>query len=196
MSLPPEAQAVLDFWFLPTDHFQHGHYRLEWFRKDDAFDATIREQFGAQVELVLAGGLAAWDATPHGALARILLLDQFTRNIFRNTPRAFAGDMLALDAAQRMVAMGTDKQLGAILRWFVYLPFEHSEALAMQEQSMALFRDLQATAGKPLCSALDYADRHHQVIARFGRFPHRNAILGRESTTEEIEALKQPGFFF
>lgn len=194
--MPASAQAVLDFWFLPEGHFQHGHYRLEWFRKSDEFDAEIRERFGAQVASALAGGLSEWDATALGALARILLLDQFTRNIFRNTPRAFAGDVLALEAAQRLVATGADKTLRPIVRWFVYLPFEHSESAAVQEESMALFRDLHADGGKPLCSALDYADRHHQVIARFGRFPQRNAILGRASTPEEIEALQQPGFFF
>lgn len=200
MNTPTAAQAVLDFWFLPPDHFQHGHYRLEWFRKSETFDAEIRERFGALVEAAIGthavGGLSEWEATPPGALARILLLDQFTRNIFRNTPWAFAGDALALAAAQRLVATGADKSLRPILRWFVYLPYEHSESLAMQDESMALFRALQADGGKPLCSALDYADRHHQVIARFGRFPQRNAILGRASTPEEIEALQQPGFFF
>lgn len=196
MSLPAEAQAVLDFWFLPPEHFQHGRYRLEWFRQSDEFDTTIRKRFGALVEAALADHLSDWEATPEGALARILLLDQFTRNIFRHTTRAFAGDELALAAARRLVAAGHDMALPPLKRWFVYLPYEHSESLAVQEESMALFRALHAEGGKPLCSALDYADRHHQVIARFGRFPHRNAILGRESTAEELAALAHPGFFF
>lgn len=196
MNIPAGAQVVLDFWFLPEGHFQHGHYRLEWFRKNDEFDAEIRERFGALVESALAGKLTDWDTTAHGALARILLLDQFTRNIFRDTPRAFAGDAPALAAARRLVATGADKLLAPMLRWFVYLPYEHSESLTVQAESLALFRALHEDGGKPLCSALDYADRHHQVIARFGRFPQRNAILGRASTPEEIAALKQTGFFF
>ena len=196
MKAPAVAQEVLDFWFLPSGHFQHGHYRLEWFRKNEAFDVEIRDRFGVLVEAALAGGFEEWDVIPAAALARILLLDQFTRNIHRGTPLAFAGDELALAAARQLVASGADRSLPAMLRWFVYLPYEHSESLAVQEESLALFRRLHAEGGKPLCSALDYAERHWQVIARFGRFPQRNAILGRASTPEEIEALKQPGFFF
>jgi uncharacterized protein (DUF924 family) len=167
MSLPTAAQAVLDFWFLPADHFRHGHYRLEWFRNSAEFDDRIRERFGTLVDAARAGGLEDWEATAEGMLARILLLDQFTRNMFRGTARAFAGDTLALAAARRMVAAGADKRLAPMLRWFVYLPFEHSESLAVQEQSLELFRALQAEGGKPLCSALDYAERHWQVIADF-----------------------------
>jgi uncharacterized protein (DUF924 family) len=195
-AIPAAAQSVLDFWFLPAGHFQHGRYRLEWFRPADAFAAEIRERFGPLVESALAGGLAEWEATAEGALARILLLDQFPRNIFRDTARAFAGDDLALAAARRLVAVGADKALPPLKRWFAYLPFEHGESMAVQEESLALFRALHAEGGKPLCSALDYAERHHQVIERFGRFPQRNNLLGRSSTAGEIEALKQPGFFF
>ena len=124
------------------------------------------------------------------------MLDQFTRNAFRDTPRAFAGDAQALAAAQALVAGGGDQQLPPLQRWFAYLPFEHAESAAVQEESLALFQALQAEGGKPLCSALDYAVRHHQVIARFGRFPQRNAILGRQSSAAETAALKHPGFFF
>jgi uncharacterized protein (DUF924 family) len=187
---------VLDFWFLPPGHFQHGHYRLEWMRATPGFDEELRSRFVAAVDAALAGGLAEWEATAAGALARILLLDAFPRRLFADTPRAFAGDGLALAAARRLVASGRDRELTPLKRWFAYLPFEHAESLATQEESLALFRALHAEGGKALCSALDYAERHQQVIARFGRFPQRNALLGRESTAEELKALHQPGFFF
>lgn len=197
MKPPAEAQAVLDFWFLPADHAQHGQFRREWFRKSDAFDTEIRGRFGTLVETALSGGLTQWEATAEGALARILLLDQFTRNIFRDTPRAFAGDAQALTLAERLVGSGRDKNLPPPLRWFVFLPFEHDESLLNQERSVALFAALRREAqDEAFDAAYDYALRHRAVIERFGRFPHRNAILGRESTPDEIEALKQPGFLF
>jgi uncharacterized protein (DUF924 family) len=189
------ARAVLDFWFLPPDLPGHGVYRPEWFRKDTAFDAAIGERFGAEVEAALSGSQA--DGSDAALLARILLLDQFTRNIFRGTPRAFAGDAQALTLAETLVAAGRDKNLSPWQRWFAYLPFEHSESLLDQERSVALFaalrREMQHEA---FDSAYDYALRHREVIARFGRFPHRNAILGRASTPDEIEFLTQPGSSF
>jgi uncharacterized protein (DUF924 family) len=195
--MPPAAQAVLDFWFLPPDHPQHGRFRREWFRKDDDFDAAIRSRFGTLVETALSGGLTEWEATAEGALARILLLDQFTRNIFRDTPRAFAGDAEALALAERLVGSGRDKNLPPLLRWFVFMPFEHSESLLEQERSVALFAALRREAqDEAFDAAYDYALRHRAVIERFGRFPHRNAVLGRESTPEEIAAMQQPGFLF
>ncbi len=189
------ARAILDFWFLPPDHPGHGAYRPEWFRKDAAFDAAIRARFGADIELALNGEPA--EATDEALLARLLLLDQFTRNIFRDTPRAFAGDAQALSLATMLVSSGRDKNLSPWQRWFAYLPFEHSESLLDQERAVALFaamrREMQHEA---FDSAYDYAVRHREVIARFGRFPHRNTILGRASTAEEIEFLKQPGSSF
>lgn len=192
----PLTRAVLDFWFLAPDQAGHGAYRPQWFRKDDAFDDAIRERFGAAVEAALNGPppLAAPDAD---LLATILLLDQFTRNIYRGTPRAFAGDPLALQIAETLVAAGRDKNLTPWQRWFAYLPFEHSESLLDQERSVALYaalrREMQHEA---FDSALDYAERHRAIIQRFGRFPHRNAILGRTSTAEEVEFLTQPGSSF
>lgn len=189
------ARAVVDFWFLPPDHPGHGAYRPEWFLKDDAFDAAIRERFGAEVEAALSSALG--DAPDTAVLARILLLDQFIRNIYRGTPRAFAGDAQALSLAETLVVAGRDKNLSPWQRWFAYLPFEHSESLLDQERAVALFaalrREMRHVA---FDSAYDYALRHREVIARFGRFPHRNAILGRESTPEEIEFLKRPGSSF
>lgn len=189
------TRAVLDFWFLPADHPGHDAYRLEWFRKDDAFDAAIRERFGPEVAAALRG--VSSEGSDEALLARILLLDQFTRNIYRNTPRAFAGDAQAKALAETLVTTGRDKNLSPWQRWFAYLPFEHGESLLDQERSVALFaalaREMQHEA---FDSARDYALRHREVIARFGRFPHRNAILGRESTAGEIEFLKQPGSSF
>ncbi len=192
----PLTRAVLDFWFLPPDQSGHGAYRPQWFRKDDAFDDAIRERFGAAVEAALSDP-AAVDVPDADLLANILLLDQFTRNIYRGTPRAFAGDALALQIAEVLVTAGRDKNLTPWQRWFAYLPFEHSESLLDQERSVALFAALAKEMQAPAFdSALDYAERHQTVIARFGRFPHRNAILGRVATAEEIDFLEQPGSSF
>jgi uncharacterized protein (DUF924 family) len=195
MIMDAQAQAVLDFWFLAPDNPGHGQSRAEWFRKDDAFDAQIRERFGALIDTAIDGGLRDWAATPRGALALILLLDQFTRNVYRDTPRAFAGDPQALALAVALVQNGQDQQLEPTLRAFVYMPFEHAEDLAMQARAVELFQ-LLAQSREGYESMLDYAQRHQEVIARFGRFPHRNAILGRDSTPEELAFLQQPGSRF
>ena len=190
-----QAQDVLDFWFLPPDNRDYGQARGEWFRKDDAFDTHIRARFGALIDAAIDGGLRAWDATPHGALARLIVLDQFTRNVYRGTPRAFAGDAQALALAVALTQAGQDRLLPPMLRAFAYLPFEHAEDLAMQARAVELFQ-LLSQAQPGFESMLDYAQRHQEVIARFGRFPHRNAILGRPSTPEEVEFLRQPGSSF
>ncbi|SDG91764.1 MULTISPECIES: DUF924 family protein [unclassified Duganella] len=188
-----QAQAILDFWFggeLP---------RKEWFQKSEAFDQDIAQRFGAQIELALEGGLHAWDAEgPQAALARILVLDQFCRNVYRDTPLAFAGDHQALSAALDMLDAGEDQKLAPFQRAFVYLPLEHAEDLAMQQQAVTLFTRLAEAQpdNQGLAGMLDYAKRHRDVIERFGRFPHRNAILQRASTAAELEFLKQPGSKF
>ena len=193
MSQPP-WQPVLDFWFLPADDPGHGKSRPEWFRKDPAFDALIQQRFGDAIARALNGGFLEWDGDPRGALARIILLDQFTRNTLRDTPGAFSGDARALAAARAMVDGGRDRMLAPVERWFVYLPFEHAEDMTMQDRAVALFN---APAREPgLEGIAEYAVRHRDVIARFGRFPHRNRILGRPSTPEEIEFLKLPGSGF
>jgi len=190
------AQDVLDFWFLPEGSAGYGKARDVWFRKDDAFDAQIKERFGALIEQAVAGGLREWDAVgPQGVLARIIVLDQFTRNAYRGQPDSFGGDALALAAARELVASGADRQLPPHMRSFAYMPFEHAEDAAMQAQAVDLFTALDAEH-EGFAGSLDYAHRHRGVIARFGRFPHRNAILGRASTEEEIEYLKQPGSGF
>ena len=189
---------ILDFWFLPASDPGHGQPRDVWFRKDDAFDAAIAQRFGSLIAQAVAGGLREWDAEgPRGVLARILVLDQFTRNSERGRSAAFAGDALALAAAQELVASGAHLQLAPLERWFAYMPFEHAEDARMQEQSVALFTALaEENPGPAFNGALDYAHRHRGVIARFGRFPHRNPILGRASSAEELEYLSQPGSGF
>ena len=183
-----DAQAVLQFWFgdaLPVVS------RPEWFRKSDAFDREIAQRFGPLVEQALRGELSTWNDQADAALAQVIVLDQFTRNVFRNTPRSFAGDPQALSAARAMLARGEDAALPPWQRFFVYMPLEHAEDLATQDESVRRFTQLVAAAPETQ-DLLDYAKWHREVVARFGRFPHRNAILGRASTQEEIEFLTQP----
>lgn len=195
--VPAAAQAVLDFWFQPGEPAGAERFRREWFVANDAFDAEIRIRFGPLVEAGLAGELNTWDGTAQGSLAHILVLDQFPRNLFRGTARAFAGDALALELATALVASGRDKNLPPLRRWFAFMPFEHSEALIEQERSVALFAGLRREGQQDLFeAAYDYALRHRAVIERFGRFPHRNILLGRDSTPEELEALQWPEYHF
>jgi uncharacterized protein (DUF924 family) len=177
----PRAEAVLEFWF------RGDAERKEWFSKDPSFDDEIRARFLSLYEQASRGALAAWKDSPRECLALIILLDQFPRNMFRGSARAFATDALALDAARHAVASGYDRALSNTKRTFIYLPFEHSENLADQERALELF------VGHPNS---EWAQRHYEIIKRFGRFPHRNAILGRENTAAEIEFLKQPGSSF
>jgi uncharacterized protein (DUF924 family) len=191
-----KAQEVLDFWFGAPGSDTAGKPRREWFIKNDAFDDQIRQRFGTVIDQAIAGGLREWDAEgPQGILARLIVLDQFTRNAYRNTPRAFAGDTLGLLAARQLADSGAHKALTPLQRSFAYMPFEHTEDAFMQERAVALFTAL-AAEHPGFDETLDYAHRHRGVIARFGRFPHRNEILGRASTPEEIEFLRQPGSRF
>jgi uncharacterized protein (DUF924 family) len=194
-TLPAPAAAVLDFWFGPSSDPAYGQPRPMWFRKDPAFDAAIAQRFGPLIDDALAGRLQAWAVDPRAALAQVIVLDQFTRNAFRDTPRAFAGDPLALAAAQAVVDAGQDLALGGVQRQFVYLPFEHAEDIAAQRESMRLFARL-AQDHPALADLLTWAQRHHDIVAGFGRFPHRNALLGRESTAEEQAFLETPGSGF
>ena len=184
------AGEVLAFWFGAPPHAA----RSEWFRKDAAFDASIRERFGLAIAKALAGAYGDWCTSAHGSLARVLLLDQFTRNAFRDSPQAFAGDARALATAEQAIERGFDATLDACERWFLYLPFEHSEDMAVQRRSLELFARL---ALEPdMQGPFDYAQRHADIVARFGRFPHRNALLGRASSDEETQFLQQPGSSF
>jgi uncharacterized protein (DUF924 family) len=179
------ASGVLHFWFGEGADYGLAHKR--WFEKNPAFDAEVRGRFLELHEELARSG--AWLDTPHECLARIIVLDQFPRNMFRGTPRAFATDGLALAAASQAIARGYDRGWLRVEKIFAYLPFEHSESLADQERACALMRPLGD-------EQYDYALRHREIIARFGRFPHRNEILGRASTPEEIEFLKTPGSGF
>jgi len=192
--LDPLAVSILDFWFGPRHSPEHGTARDVWFRKDAAFDAEIRMRFGDATAIALAGGYGEWCATAEGALARVLLLDQFTRNIHRDTPAAFAGDARALATASDVIDRGLDRALDPHGRWFLYLPFEHAEDHAAQQRSLALYGALAEETG--LTAPLEWAQKHADVVARFGRYPHRNALLGRTSTPEELAFLDQPGSRF
>jgi uncharacterized protein (DUF924 family) len=189
-----QANQILDFWFGKPDEADYGKPRKVWFTKNPEFDQEVRSRFLINYQQAAAGHLDDWKASPLGCLALIILLDQFPRNMFRGQLQAFATDPQALAYAQHTVAQGFDKELLPIQRCFVYLPFEHSENLAHQRQAIELFSTLK---DYPECaSGVDYAHRHFKVIERFGRFPHRNEILGRETTLEEAEFLKQPGSSF
>ena len=183
VAAPVDAEAVLRFWFVELEP-------RDWWRKDPELDQRIASRFGALLETAASGALAAWRGTARGRLAEIIVLDQFTRNIHRGSAEAFANDALALRLAEEAVATGAALELPVEERRFVYMPYMHSESAAVHETAMRLF----ATPG--LEKNLDFERRHKAVIDRFGRFPHRNALLGRESTAEEIEFLKQPGSSF
>lgn len=194
VAAPQAPRPVLDFWFGSDDAVDP-----RWFKGGEAFDREIDRRFGATIDAALAGELDDWAASADGALALVLVLDQFTRNVYRGTPRAFAGDARALALARRLVDSGEHRRLPPLQRWFAYMPLEHAEDLTLQQQCVGLFEALAAEPGpqrEALAGALDYARRHHDVIARFGRFPHRNAILGRASTDEEAAFLLQPGSSF
>jgi len=190
-----DALAVLDFWFGRHGDRGRDAPRRQWFEKSDAFDEQIRDRFGTLIPRAIAGELQAWSADPESAVAQILVLDQFTRNVFRGSAQAFAGDTRALAAARALVGAGKDRGLLGVQRQFVYLPFEHAEDLAAQDEALRLFTELERD--EPIVGELSlWAQRHRDIIVRFGRFPHRNAALGRSSTPDEIEFLKQPGSSF
>jgi uncharacterized protein (DUF924 family) len=195
MDTSTRIREVLDFWFGAPEDPHHNRTRAEWFRKDDAFDAEIRRRFGACIDEVLTGALDHWRTTTDGALAYVVTLDQFTRNAHRGTPKSFAGDTQALAAARAVVASGADRVLPGVRRQFLYLPFEHAEDMGMQDESMRLLGQL-AQEEPALADLPIWAGKHRVIIARFGRFPHRNAILGRPNTPEEEAFLKEAGSSF
>jgi len=174
---------VLNFWF-------SEEVKEKWFKPDEAFDAALKARFEPALKAARGGALASWAETSDGALALIVLLDQMSRNIYRNKPEAFAADPMALDTARRTIDRGLYASLEPERRLFLYMPFMHSERIADQERGVALYTAL------GLEENLQFMIRHRDIIARFGRFPHRNAILGRQSTPEEEEFLKQPGSRF
>jgi len=202
-----QPQAILDFWFGPafatTAAAEVAQRQAPlWWSKDAQVDADIKARFESLLEDAAANRLADWTQSAQGLLALVILLDQFPRNMYRGTPQAFAHDALALQCCQLSLAMGFDQQLPPIARVFTYLPLEHAEDIDDQDYAVHLFGTLareqagDAQARPAFDGYADYARRHREVIRRFGRFPHRNAILGRASTAEEIAFLQQPGSSF
>jgi len=180
---------VLDFWFGAPGDADFGASRAAWFSQSDAFDEAIKTRFGAAVDQALEGGFEDWRADFDGALALIILLDQFPRNIHRGTAKMYAGDIRARAVSASAMEIVPDAAVAPVQRLFLYLPFEHSEEMPDQEFSVQLFRAMPDVSDK--ARWLDYAIRHQEIIARFGRFPHRNEILARPSTPEEHEYLQE-----
>ncbi len=190
-----DIEEILTFWFdeIRDEPAYFEEYAPRWFVQNADFDRQIVQRFQTDYELAAQGQLTHWTETARGGLALVLVLDQFPRNMFRNDPRAFATDPLARQIAEQMIATGLDQQLRLIERYFVYVPFMHSENRAHQQRSVMLFQQL---AEERAYFDTSYAVRHREVIDRFGRFPHRNTVLGRVSTPEELEFLKQFGSSF
>jgi uncharacterized protein (DUF924 family) len=188
---PAKAGEVLDFWFGREGEPGYGEFREAWFTKDPEFDQRVRDRFEALHEAAAAGELDDWKEEAQSCLALVILLDQFPRNMYRGDPRSYATDYKAQETAEHAVDRAFDRELPAFQRMFLYMPFMHSEDLAHQRRSVELFR---ALGGEN--DATGYAVRHMEIVERFGRFPHRNEVLGRRTTPEEAEFLTQPGSSF
>ncbi|SKA02324.1 Uncharacterized conserved protein, DUF924 family [Enhydrobacter aerosaccus] len=182
-------REILDFWFLPLADPGHGRQREIWWKSTPAFDAEIRTRFAALLERAIGGALDHWMQSPDGTLALIVLCDQFSRNMYRGAPRAFSGDAKALQAARVALARFYPAIFPADMRGFFYMPFQHSEALADQELCCALFSALGGAEN------VKFAFGHRDIIARFGRFPHRNDVLARPCSPEELDYLKSADRF-
>lgn len=196
-----DSQKILDFWFGGLlDKPDSEAVMQRWFSVDESQDADIRQRFGSLLETAEAGGLTEWENTPESQLALIVLLDQFSRNLYRGSAKAFANDARAVQLAEASVTQGWDQKLHPLQRLFIYLPFEHSEDLKHQDMAVTHFEQLSAEAPveqrKLYDMLLDYAQRHRDVIVRFGRFPHRNQRLNRQNTPEEAQFLQEPGSSF
>ena len=185
--------AINTFWFGASDSPTYGQPRPQWFAKDPQFDAQINQRFARVTDAAALGQLDMMAHSAEGAVALVLALDQFPRNIYRDDARAYAHDEQALAMARAALDRRFDRDVPAVMRTFLYLPFEHSENLADQDRAVALFTALNGAGGK---EGLAWALKHREVIARFGRFPHRNAVLGRISTPEEKHFLSLPGASF
>ena len=195
-------QPLLEWWFGNSESAKEvaAQKGKLWFGKRDSQDLEARERFGDQVEQALGGGLTEWAQCPEGWLALVLLLDQLPRMIFRDSPKSFSGDLRAQALVAQGIAADFDRQLQPIQRVFIYLVLEHCEHLAVQNECISRYIDLLAQQPEEdralFADYLDYAEKHQKVIAQFGRFPHRNAVLGRESTAEELVFLSKPGSRF
>ena len=193
------AEEIDRFWFGAADDPERNRMRKIWFTKDPAFDAEIRQRFTEDYLRAASGAYDALADTARGVLVLAILLDQFPRHLFRGDARAFATDAKARAVVERAIASGLDMQLSPVERVFVYLPFEHSEDITDQRRGVALMQTLPVTDDFPAearAEVIDYAQKHLAIIERFGRFPHRNAALGRTSTPEEVAFLQQPGSSF
>jgi len=204
MSDDSRVREVLSFWF-GTDASEADEARARWFRRDPEFDALIRDRFGALHESVSTGGIDAWigvgTRTPESVLAYVVVIDQFSRNLHRDSSRAFEYDGLALDAAESAIDLGFDRSLSFVQRYMLYMPLMHAESPAAQRRSVATFARLAEEASSApeaaMCrAAVDYAERHAKIVERFGRFPHRNRLLDRTTTADEASFLLEPGSSF
>ncbi len=199
-----EIGRILDFWFgsLIENEIPSEAYRNRWWMKDSENDREIRNQFSDSLELAKIGGLDHWKTNADGTLALILLLDQFSRNIFRDTSEAFSQDHKAIETCLDGINQRFDNELHPIQRVFFYMPLMHSEDLGMQEKSIECFSNLKElfstpqSIAKSVSGSFEYAMKHYEIIKKFGRYPHRNTILGRESTPEEVKFLTEPGSSF
>jgi uncharacterized protein (DUF924 family) len=198
----PRADAVLQFWFGELDATGRADeaHSARWWSKDAALDASIREQFLALHKALMLGECASWRDSARGRLAYLIVLDQFSRNMFRDSAEMFASDELAMTAAMNGIDLDLDRQLRVDERAFFYMPLMHSEQLEAHERCVNLYKGLATELPEALranmTARVKYAEQHRDIIRRFGRFPHRNAMLARESTPEELEFLKQPGSTF
>ena len=196
------ATDILHFWFgeLDADGMADEAHSSRWWQKSEAFDTLIRERFARLYDKAVLGELDHWTRAPEGRLALVILLDQFSRNMFRDTPQMYAADPLALTVAQEGIEQGVDVQLPFHHRVFLYMPLMHAEDLAAQNRCVDLFEQLvdqsRGRAAEAAKGNLDFAIAHRDIVARFGHFPHRNQILGRESSAEEEAFLKEPGSSF
>jgi uncharacterized protein (DUF924 family) len=203
MSLPESASAVLELWFEGCSATELGSASARWFRKDEAFDAMLRARFGDHLETASRGELGSWGSSPRGSLALVVLCDQFARNIHRGTARSFAFDPLALSASLAARAREEDAALTIPEQVFLAMPLMHSESLAMHDVAKSVFAAVLKRAERDVPSLASYAkstigyeERHRVILERFGRYPHRNAILGRVSTAEETAFLETAGSTF
>jgi uncharacterized protein (DUF924 family) len=202
MTALPSSEDVLDYWFgaLDASGCADAEHAKRWWSKAPQLDDEIRARFGLLHAAALSGKLASWPDTPRGALAYVVVLDQFSRNMYRDTAAMFAGDALALAAALSCIDRGLHRALRLDERSTIYMPLMHSEHLSLQERCVQLYREfadeVSNGARASLLSRVGYAERHRDIVRKFGRFPHRNPLLGRTSTPAEIEFLKGPGSSF
>ena len=191
-----ESQAVLDFWFKPADHPDHGKMQSYWWKKDAAFDDEIKSKFGDLITRALNGELKEdWEKTAESTVAHIVVLDQFARNVYRGNRLSYAGADLAISSTQKLIDTGADKNLKERMRFFVYMPLMHAESLELQSKCIECYEKLNQDINDGTDHGVEFAKKHQEVIIKYGRFPQRNEPLGRESTPEELEYIANGGGF-